>query len=255
MRRFKRELELRFPHAPVGRAAIPSAGALIPLMLQHGVIQPRDVACWPRFLLLLNTDMRCCETAWRNLLLSDVRVFFTADGNVDCIVFEIRFSKTRKTRADALIKIIFPRLDALDAAGPFLLYLKVVHGIVPVPTVLAYGCKPPALSVAPLPVFACAAPGAADKHQHATGVMRSRIRSWGRAAGLVPAVLKQLGAHSCHVTFANALAAAGALPDFIERVVGWGASSSSMADHYARYEGAVALWRHANSLLAAFLLR
>lgn len=74
LKRLSRFLLLRNPLAPRGRDAVPDPAWFVPQMLQHiaSLSTPLDDAFLVRFLLLLNTGMRCCETSWANLMLSDI---------------------------------------------------------------------------------------------------------------------------------------------------------------------------------------
>ncbi len=235
------------PLEPQGRAAIPKPGVFCPTVVERcaGV---RDDPCWTRFLLLMNTGMRCAESNWRNLRLSDICVVMEPGGRLSYIAVGVRLSKTRKKLAGAVFKYLFPRTDPLDVTRPLLRYLRVTFGIVPRYRKLELGQVVPPVGPSSVSLFPCAAPRAAANSD--TEVMRERIRAWAEAAGVVPACVDLLGAHSPRVTITDTLAGAGCDSSFIARVIGWAAGAGDSVHRYQRDKGAVAYWSRANDVLA-----
>lgn len=255
IRRLRRFLLLQRPLAPKGRDAIPNPAAFVPLMLAHLTASPEDEAFLARFLLLLNTGMRCAETNWHNMRLSDVAVAFDAAGRVLYIVFYSRFSKTNKTSAAPVLKFIFPRLDALDAVRPLLRYLRHARGINPSPTLLAPGEQPPALGSHSESLFPCLAPGHSPMYQAGgdTTAMTERMKALAILAGMPEKEAQQQGVHGFRSTLTTLIVQAGGDAAFAERVIGWNARKHQSANRYLRAAADHSVWLRMNTMLTSFL--
>ena len=255
--RLRRFLQLQRPLAPQGRDAIPDPANFVPRMLAHLGVALADELFRARFLILLNTGMRCAETSWENMLLTDVTVYFDAAGFIIYIELRIRFSKTTKTTAEPVYKFIFPRSDLLDAVRPLLRYIRRAFGIVPAPVPLAPGQPAPSLSTAPLPLFPCLAPGHSPMYQASgdTAVMTERMKHLAELAGMRPEDANRQDVHGMRSTFTTLLVQAGSSVAFSEQIVGWNASRYKSANRYLRIAAAHANWYEANRLLDSFFKR
>lgn len=257
LQRLRRFLLLRKPLAPRGRDAVPDPASFVPEMLKHLTDAPSDAAFRVRLLLLLNTGMRCCETSWATLLLSDIAAVHDEHDRLLYIRIAVRFSKTRKTVAEPLYKFLYPRADPLDAVRPLLRYLQQWHGVDIVAVQLAPGQQPRPVSSSETPLFPCAAPLAAPQYQASqdTAAVTRRIKRLAVLAGMPEEEAKYQGAHGCRSTFTTLLVQAGASVPFVEQVIGWNTKRHQSANRYLREAAARDCWFEANRLLAEFFAR